>query len=93
VKWRPEDEQARPFEETFLHRLGNLVLDDYSTGGAKGNCDFATRIPDYTNSTFLSQHEIVSKFATKTSDGMSNWDEDAIRRRHAALLDFATNQV
>jgi hypothetical protein len=93
VKWSPKDEQTRPFEELFLHRLGNLVLDTFSTGGAKGNRDFAARIHHYTQGTFLSQHEIVTRFASRNEDGTPIWDEDAIRRRHAALVDFATNEL
>jgi Protein of unknown function (DUF1524) len=91
VKWSP-DGQSRPFGDVFLHRLGNLVLDTYSMGGAKGDCDFMARIPHYSRSAFLSQHEIVDRFATM-KDGMSVWDEDAIRKRHAALVDFAKNQL
>jgi hypothetical protein len=89
VKWNDHDESVRPFSEVFLHRLGNLVLDTTSTGAVKGNGGFETRIPHYQNSTFLSQKQIVSDFATKQSDGDLCWDESAIKRRHEHLVEFA----
>jgi Protein of unknown function (DUF1524) len=89
VKWNDHDESVRPFSAVFLHRLGNLVLDTTSTGAVKGNAGFETRIPHYQNSTFLSQQQIVSDFATKQSDGYLCWDESAIKRRHEHLVEFA----
>ena len=89
VKWIPKDENARPFSEVCLNRLGNLVLDTTSTGSAKGNGDFQSRIAHYVGSAFLSQSEIVSRFAGKSADGTLIWDEVAIRRRHESLLEFA----
>jgi Protein of unknown function DUF262/Protein of unknown function (DUF1524) len=93
VKWNPKDENTRPFSEGFLNRLGNLVLDTTSTGSAKGNGDFQSRISHYTESTFLSQSEIVSRFASKKPDGTLIWDEAAIRRRHDALVEFANTHM
>lgn len=43
VVWNPAnpDEQARPFKECLLNRLGNIALDTLSTGAAKGNKGFS----------------------------------------------------
>jgi hypothetical protein len=88
VKWNPADSHARPFREVFLHRLGNLVLDNISKGSAKGSGDFASRIPHYARSDLLSQGQIVDCFASKDSAGRLVWDETAIRTRHASLVEF-----
>lgn len=93
VKWSPNDERTRPFSEVFLHRLGNLVLDTYSTGSAKGNRDFSSRIYHYTNSGFLSQGEVVSLFASKDAAGNVVWDEVSIKKRHEALVDYAKTHM
>lgn len=95
VKWDDNDTEARPFADVFLHRLGNLVLDTISTGSAKGKGDFLSRIPHYTaNSTFLSQGEIVTTFASRDHDsGELIWDEAAIKKRHKALVEFALNNL
>jgi hypothetical protein len=95
VTWDPNnpDELPRPFGEVFLHRLGNLVLDCVSPGASKGNRNFEARIFPYSNGTaLLSQQELVSRFASKTSDGSRLWDEAAIRSRHKALVDFAKSR-
>lgn len=95
VKWNDDDREARPFADVYLHRLGNLVLDTISTGSAKGNGNFSSRRTHYTaNSTFLSQGEIVTVFASK--DPITNeeiWDEVAIKNRHMALIKFAINYL
>lgn len=95
VKWNDDDREARPFADVYLHRLGNLVLDTISTGSAKGNGNFSSRRNHYTaNSTFLSQGEIVTVFASK--DPITNgeiWDEIAIKNRHMALSNFAINHL
>lgn len=88
VKWNSADIE-RPFEEVFLHRLGNLVLDSISAGSAKRSGKFQARISHYTNSGLLSQGEIVRDFATKKPDGSLEWDTVAIRLRHDALHKFA----
>jgi hypothetical protein len=93
VKWNPKDENTRPFSEAYLNRLGNLVLDTVSTGSAKGNKEFVSRMGHYVKSTFLSQGEIVSLFASKDSTGNLNWDEAAIQKRHQALVAFAEEHM
>lgn len=90
VKWDINDKTSRPFGEVFLHRIGNLVLDNFSNGSAKGDGDFSSRIKHYTaQSTFLSQGEIVHRFANKDSKGAYIWDEAAIKKRQAEILKFA----
>lgn len=90
VKWDSQDSEFRPFSEVFLHRLGNLVLDTISTGAAKGSDEFKDRIEHYTsNAQFLSQGEIVSKFARKNEEGQLIWDEETIKARHLVLVEFA----
>jgi hypothetical protein len=90
VKWDQTDDEARPFEEVCLHRLGNLVLDTYLVGSG----GFTSRIPHYTSrSALLSQGELVSHFATKDSTCNLVWDVAAIRRRHEVLVAFAMNQL
>lgn len=90
VKWDAHDSELRPFSEVFLHRLGNLVLDTISTGAAKGSEEFKDRIEHYTsNAQFLSQGEIVSKFARKNEEGKLIWDEGTIKSRHLVLMEFA----
>jgi hypothetical protein len=94
VKWDPDsDETPRLFADLYLHRLGNLVLDTVSAGAAKGNRDFTGRIEHYRASGLISQSEIVNRFATPDSDGKLKWDEAAIRRRQAALVEFALKQM
>lgn len=88
VKWDDTDTE-RPFEQAFLHRLGNLVLDSISAGAAKGSGGFKARIHYYRNSTLLSQGEIVSRFATKKADESLEWDTNAIKLRHNSLHKFA----
>jgi Protein of unknown function DUF262 len=57
VKWSPDDkaEPLRKFAELYLHRLGNLVLDNTALGAAKGSKDFADRIDHYLKSGLFSQ--------------------------------------
>jgi hypothetical protein len=93
VKWDLADAQVRPFREVFLHRLGNLVLDNISKGSAKGRGDFASRIPHYRRSDLLSQGEIIDRFASEDSTGSLVWDEAAIRKRHASLVEFVKAQM
>ena len=94
VKWDPDSgETPRPFADLYLHRLGNLVLDTVSAGAARGNRDFTDRIEHYRAAGLISQSEIVSRFATPDSDGKLKWDEAAIRRRQAALVEFALKQM
>lgn len=95
TRWDPKnvDEIARPFRENFLHRLGNLVLDTRSTGASKGKKPFKERAENYSRSTFVSQKEIVTRFASKSSDGIPDWDEQAIRTRHAVLRSFALTHL
>lgn len=95
TRWNPKsaDEIARPFREIFLHRLGNLVLDTRSTGASKGTKHFRDRADNYSRSTFVSQKEIVTKFASKLPDGSLDWDEQAIRTRHSVLRSFALTQL
>jgi hypothetical protein len=69
------------------------VLDTTSTGSAKGNANFLTRVPHYTQSAFLSQGEIVSRFASQKPDGTLLWDEAAIKRRHESLVEFAKSHM
>ena len=92
VKWNPEDEE-RPFGEVCLHRLGNLVLDTYSSGSAKGNGDFASRISHYTGSGLQSQSELVPCFASKDENGNPIWDICAIRKRQEALEAFVIDEL
>ena len=95
TRWNPKsaDEIARPFREIFLHRLGNLVLDTRSTGASKGTKHFRDRADNYSRSTFVSQKEIVTKFASKLPDGSLDWDEQAIRTRHSVMRSFALTQL
>lgn len=94
VKWSETDVEPRPFSEIYLNRLGNLVLDTVSTGASKGNADFTRRIPKYTaESVFLSQGEIVTRFASIGENNERIWDEAAIKRRHLALIEFATTHL
>ncbi|MDE2389650.1 MAG: DUF1524 domain-containing protein, partial [Betaproteobacteria bacterium] len=95
VKWNENDKEARPFANVYLHRLGNLVLDTISTGASKGKGNFASRIEHYTaNTTFLSQGEIVTRFASKDAEtGECIWDEAAIKNRQKALIDFCVNNL
>ena len=93
VKWHPLEEE-RPFGEVCLHRLGNLVLDTYSAGSAKGNGDFASRIAHYTSgSALLSQGEIVSRFASRNENGTLVWDIAALQTRQKALIAFAMENL
>lgn len=94
VRWRPDDpaEKPRPFRDVFLNRLGNLVLDTISTGAAKGNSRFdAHRIEHYRKSDLLSQHELVSEFASAPTEveGAWGWDLRSIRSRQESLVKFA----
>lgn len=95
VKWDPTDadEVARPFRDVMLHRLGNLVLDTRSTGASKGSKAFGERIENYSVSTFVSQKELASRFATRKEDGKLDWDAEAIRKRHEVLKSFALTQL
>ena len=95
VKWAPDsDETPRPFEDLYLHRLGNLVLDTVAAGAAKGNRGFTERIEQYRAAGLISQNEIVTpRLATVDNDGKLKWDEAAIRRRQAALVEFALKQM
>lgn len=69
--WNPADpeEKPQPFKKCFLHRLGNIVLDTRSTGGAKGKKDFNERVGHYRNSRLQQEHELVDVFAEKIGDG------------------------
>jgi Protein of unknown function (DUF1524) len=92
VKWLETDEESKPFAEVCLHRLGKLVLDTVSAGSSKSDRCFAERIPHYTDrSALLSQQEVVTRFASKDGNGSAMWDVVAIRRRHEALVGFATS--
>ena len=93
VKWDEADDEARPFAEVCLNRLGNLVLDTVSAGSSKGNAGFASRVPHYSQSGLLSQGELVSRFASKDSLGNLAWDTAAIRRRQDALVAFVMAQL
>lgn len=84
VTWT-EGEEAKPFREHFLHRLGNLVLDTRAGNASKGCKPFAAQNQQYA---FLqSQHELKD-FATGTDENPV-WDETAIKNRHAVLRKFA----
>jgi hypothetical protein len=94
VKWDEAEDEARPFREVCLHRLGNLVLDTVAAGSSKGSGDFTSRIQHYTSrSALLSQGELVSHFASKDSTGNLVWDVAAIRKRHEVLVAFAMTQI
>jgi hypothetical protein len=91
VTWT-EGDQPKEFREVCLHRLGNLVLDTFGLGGAKGNMKFEDRIPLYQNGTLRSQNELVGRFATK-DNGNYIWDIVAIQKRQKVLSDYATNKI
>lgn len=95
VRWDSSnvDEVEGPFREVFLHRLGNLVLDTRSTGASKGNKAFGERIQNYAKSTFVSQNEILTKYASTSTDGDLLWDADAIRIRHKDLKQFVSTHL
>ena len=87
------EEIERPFRDIFLHRLGNLVLDTRSTGASKGNKAFKDRIEHYSRSTFASQKEIVSKFASKSDNDELIWNVESIRKRHLSLKKFILENI
>lgn len=93
VQWDVDDPTLRPFSETCLHRLGNLVLDTYSLGGSRSDRPFAERIPLYQSSGLRSQREIVERFASKAQNGNLCWDVAATRERQSKLVEFARNQI
>ncbi len=93
VKWDPTDAEERPFNDVYLHRLGNLVLDTIAMGSANGNAQFKERIPRYLESSIVSQTEVVTRFASKDETGRSVWDEAAIRRRHEVVIAFAQDHL
>ncbi|KKB08816.1 DUF262 domain-containing protein [Devosia chinhatensis] len=95
TRWDPTslDEVEGPFRDVFLHRLGNLVLDTRSTGAAKGKKSFSDRVANYSKSTFVSQNELLTKYASKSVDGDLLWDADSIRTRHKDLKQFITQHL
>ena len=85
VEWTPGEE--KPFHEVALNRLGNLVIDSFSTNGSKGKKDFSDKLVSLsTHSTYLSQGELV-RFLEDESAPV--WDVEAVRKRQMELIDFA----
>ena len=85
VEWLPGE--AKPFHEVAMNRLGNLVIDSFSTNGSKGKKDFCDKLVSLsTHSTYLSQGELV-RFLDDEDTPV--WDVEAIRKRHVDLIDFA----
>lgn len=95
ILWDPAnlDEVEGPFREVFLHRLGNLVLDTRSTGAAKGKKSFSDRVDNYAKSTFVSQNELLTKYASKSVDGELQWGADSIRNRQKDLKTFILQNI
>lgn len=87
VEW--ESGVSEPFADVALHRLGNLVIDSISPNSSKGKKDFAGKIKSLSqNSIYLSQGELI-KFVEKEEPGTEDWNVDAIRKRHARLIEFS----
>lgn len=95
IRWDPNnlEEAEGAFRDVFLHRLGNLVLDTRSTGAAKGKKSFSDRVVNYAKSTFVSQNEILTKYASRSISGELLWDSDAIRNRHKDLKQFVIQHL
>lgn len=84
VEW--QQGEARPFHEVALNRLGNLVIDSFSTNASKGKKDFCEKLLTLQSSTYLSQKELT-RFLNDKSNPV--WDVEAIRKRQVALIGFA----
>ena len=89
VKWTEGDE-PKPFEEVAMNRLGNLVIDSISPNSSKGKKDFADKLKSLSeNSIYLSQGELITFVKDRN---LPVWDVDAVRARHAQLLNFARKE-
>jgi uncharacterized protein with ParB-like and HNH nuclease domain len=86
VEWDEGD--PKPFTEVALHRLGNLVLDSVSLNSAKGKKDLAGKLASLTESSFLSQGELL-RFCQDKEQPV--WDLHAVRSRHQCMVEFAVN--
>lgn len=81
--------EIKKFEEVATHRLGNLVLDTKSANSSKGKSDFTDKLESLsTNSTFLSQGELV-RWANSNESGVREWTLDSVKKRHEDLKNFA----
>lgn len=89
VKWNEADE-SKPFSEVAMNRLGNLVIDTIGANSSKGAKDFTDKLKSLSErSIFLSQGELID--FVKDRD-LPAWDIDAVRARHARLVDFARRE-
>jgi hypothetical protein len=76
------------FTRTWLHSIGNLVLDTHSGNSRKGNDPFFRKLAEFERAPLMSQLEL-QKFAGKDPDGNPLWDVDAIKARRDVLISFA----
>jgi len=84
VEW--DEGEPAPFIEIALHRLGNLVLDSISLNSSKGKKDLAGKLASLTESSFLSQGELLKFCSDKEHPA---WDLDSVKKRHQHLISFA----
>ncbi|MGB8989705.1 MAG: HNH endonuclease family protein, partial [Candidatus Sulfotelmatobacter sp.] len=82
------DGRDEEFSRTYLHSIGNLVLDTRSDNSRKGCDPFLNKLASYREAPLRSQLEL-EKFAEHRGDGAFMWNKTSIQNRKSVLAEFA----
>ena len=82
------DDRDEEFSRTYLHSIGNLVLNTRSDNSRKGCDPFLNKLASYQEAPLRSQLELA-KFAEHRGDGPFMWNKNSILKRKSVLVEFA----